>query len=273
MNDEAKKGAPDLAVSLALSEAAKHPQSAELAARYLNEQIKTQQEQLKIQREHAEREREQAARETSLHDLHIENLKLQSQALRSQHRQLRAQRLHDRFRTIYQSVLSIIALTVLGVIVYAVYSAATDQSVVVNSFQVPPSFAAAGNSGTVVAGEFLDQLQALQTASRGSQAAKVLEDAWSNNIQLQVPDIHVSLGDIRRTLHQWLGHEIQISGNVVQQGNQITLTVRGSGFAAKTFSGSPANLPKLVTAAAEYVYSQAEPYLFATYLELNNPRL
>jgi len=253
MNDKTSGADKDLAASIALQEANKNAKSSEQAAKYLDEQ-------LKLQREHAQRE-------AALHDLHAENLKLQNQALRSQHKQLRNQRLHHRFRTIYQSVLSVIALAVLGVIVYAVYSAATDQSVVVNQFQVPPSFVTAGNNGTVVASQFLDQLQTLQASSRGSQAARVLQDAWSNNIQLQIPDVHVSLGDIRRTLHGWLGHQIQISGDIVQQDKQITFTVRGTGFAAKTFTGSPSDLPKLLNAAAEYVYGQAEAYLFATYLE------
>ena len=238
------------------SKSGKSPEDLERERKYLDEQIAHLQ------------------REAALHDLHAENLKLQSQALRSQHKQLRSQRLHDRFRTIYQTVLSIIALAVFGVIIYAVYSAATDQSVVVNQFQVPPSFVDAGDNGTVVAGRFLDQLQILQASSRSSQAAKVLQDAWSNDIQLQVPDVHVSLGDIRRTLHNWLGHQIQINGEVVMQpgaaGNRddgILLTVRGTGFVAKSFSGSRVDLSKLLTAAAEYVYGQAEPYTFSAYLE------
>ncbi|MGA9854318.1 MAG: tetratricopeptide repeat protein [Gammaproteobacteria bacterium] len=259
MNDKTSGADKDLAAALAMGETIKSTKTSEHAAKYLDEQ-------LKLQREHNERE-------AALHDLHAENLKLQSQVLRSQHRQLRSQRTHDRFHTIYQTVLSTIALAVLGVIVYAVYSAATDRSVVVNSFQVPPSFVDAGNNGTVVAGQFLDQLQILQAASRSSQAAKVLQDAWSNNIQLQIPQVHVSLGDIRRTLHSWLGHQIEINGEVVQQdkqttpGSGITLTVRGTGFAAKAFTGSPADLSKLLNTAAEYVYGQAEPYLFAVYLE------
>ncbi|MDE2197247.1 MAG: hypothetical protein KGJ56_08670 [Gammaproteobacteria bacterium] len=213
-------------------------------------------------------------RDAELHDLRAENLRLQSQTLRAQHQQLRTQRWHDRFRAIYQSVLSIVALALLGVIIYAVYSAATDDSVMVNSFQVPPAFAQAGENGTVVAGQFLDQLQILQATSRSSQAAKVLQDAWSNNIQLQVPDVHVSLGDIRRTLHNWLGHQTKISGEVTLQpgaagshGDGILLTIRGSGFVAKSFSGRRGDLPKLLTAAAEYVYGQAEPYMFSAYLE------
>ncbi|HVC37039.1 MAG TPA: tetratricopeptide repeat protein [Gammaproteobacteria bacterium] len=255
MNDETSGAEKGFAAALAMREAGNSVKAAEHAMRYLDEQ-------LKLQREHAQRE-------AALHDLQAENLKLQSQMLRSQHRQSRSQRTHDRFRTIYQTVLSVIALAVLGVIVYAVYSAATDQSVVVNQFQVPPSFDAAGNNGTVVASDFLDKLQTLQAASRGSQAARVLQDAWSNNIQLQIPQVHVSLGDIQHTLHNWLGHQIEINGEIVMQGKQIALTVRGTGFAAKTFSGALADLQKILTAAAEYVYGQAEPYLFSTYLEQN----
>ncbi|MGH2479999.1 MAG: hypothetical protein ACRDHW_10130, partial [Ktedonobacteraceae bacterium] len=255
MNDHTQKSDKGIAETMALDEAGKNPEMAARAASYLDEQIAL----AKAQQEHIKTQQAQLEREASLHDLHAENLKLQGQALRAQHKQLRAQRLHDRFRTVYQTVLSVIALAVLGVIVYAVYSAATDQSVVVNQFQVPPSFVAEGNSGTVVASAFLDQLQSLQAASQSSQAAKALQDAWSNNIQLQVPDVRVSLGDISRTLHNWLGHEIKINGNVVQQSNQIILTVRGTNFAARTFSGKPADLPKLLIAAAEYVYGLAEP--------------
>lgn len=258
MNDYQKGSKKESVVPPIPGPRARDPKSSERNARYLDEQIAL-----------AAAQREQLKREQELHDLNKENLILQGQALRAQHRQLGAQRLHDRIRTVYQSVLSLVALLVLAVIAYAIYSAATDQSVVVNQFQVPPSFDATGNTGTVIASEFLDQLQTLQAASRSSQAAKVLQDAWSSNIQLQVPDVHVSLGDIRRTLHQWLGHEIQINGDLVEQGNQIALTVHGTGFPAKTFSGAPDVLATLINNAADYVYGSAEPYLYTAYLEDN----
>jgi|SRR5487761_17432 len=254
MNDKTAKGDSDLAASLILGEAAKDPKLKARAAEYLDERIalaKAQQEQLKV-------ERERNQREAALHDLHAENLKLQNHALRSQHNQLRAQHQHERLRMVYQSVLSAIALTLLGLIVYAVTSAATDHSVVVNQFQVPPAFVAAGENGTVVASEFLDQLQILKASALTSPDSRNLQGAWNNNIQLQIPDVHVSLGDIRRTLHSWLGHQIEINGEVVQQGKQIALTVRGTGFAARTFSGASADLSNLLANAAEYVYVQAE---------------
>ncbi|MHB8405267.1 MAG: hypothetical protein ACYDCJ_07580 [Gammaproteobacteria bacterium] len=254
MNDKTAKGDSDLEESLILVETAKDTKLKARAAEYLDERIalaKAQQEQLKV-------ERERNQREAALHDLHAENLKLQNHALRSQHNQLRAQHQHERLRMVYQGVLSAIALTLLGLIVYAVTSAATDHSVVVNQFQVPPAFDAAGENGTVVASEFLDQLQILKASALISPDSRNLQGAWNNNIQLQIPDVHVSLGDIRRTLHAWLGHQIEINGEVVQQGKQIALTVRGTGFAARTFSGAPGDLQNLLANAAEYVYVQAE---------------
>ncbi|MGB9429445.1 MAG: hypothetical protein WCC11_06150 [Gammaproteobacteria bacterium] len=245
MPKEASKEEPGLAASLALGEAAKNPDLARHAAGYLDEQ-------LNLQREHAQRE-------AALHDMQAENLKLRNQALRSQHIQFRAQHQHEWLRMTYQGVLSIVALTVLGLIVYAVYSAATDHSVVVNQFQVPPSFVTAGNNGTVVASQFLDQLQNLKASALASPESRAMQGAWTNDIKLQIPDVHVSLGDVRRTLHGWLGHEVEINGEIVLQGKQIALTVRGTGFPAQTFTGTPEDLQNLLENAAEYVYVHAEP--------------
>lgn len=235
------------------SEHGARPEMSERTARYLDEQAALS----RAQREHLEQTR----------GLEVENLKLQSRMLRAQHAQLRAQRHHERIRTVYQSVLSLVALAVFAVIVYGVYKATTDQSVVVNQFQVPPDFSASGDNGSVVASEFLDQLHKLQVATRSHQSSLIVHDAWSNDIKLVVPDVHVTIGDIRRNLDAWLGHEIQINGDVVEQGDHVAFTVRGTGFVAKTFTGPRTSLSALLTSAAEYVYGQAESYNFANYLE------
>ena len=46
----------------------------------------------------------------------------------------------------------------------------------------------------------------------------------------------------------------------------LALTVRGDGVPSKTFAGPANTLPKLTSDAAEYVYSQSEPALYAAYL-------
>jgi hypothetical protein len=217
------------------------PELADRTARYLDEQIA------------------QLRRDATLHELQVENLKLRNYALRSQQAKIRTQHRHAWLRLVYQSVFSVVAVALLGVIAYAVYFATTDHSVVVNQFQVPPSFVALGENGTVVASEFLDQLQILKASALHSPDSRNLQGSWINNIQLQVPYAHVSLADIHRTLHAWLGHEIQINGDVVLGSHQISLTVRGTGFAARSFSGPPTSLHNLLENAAEYVYVNAEP--------------
>ncbi len=255
MKNKTSKSDVNLAMNLALGKNAKNPKMDARAAEYLEEHIalaKAQQELLKI-------ERERNQREVGVHDLHAENLTLHNQTLTAQRAQLRAQHRHERLSMIYQAVLSAVAVAVLGTIVYAIYTAATDHSVVVNQFQVPPAFVDEGNDGTVVASEFLDQLHILQASARSTPGARALQGAWANNIQLQIPQVHVSLGDIQRTLHSWLGHQIEINGEVVIHGKQIALTVRGTGIAARTYTGDPTDLQNLLSYAAEYVYVQAEP--------------
>ncbi|MGA9854316.1 MAG: hypothetical protein WBR29_03440 [Gammaproteobacteria bacterium] len=255
MKNKTSKTDSDRAMNLALAKNANNPKTDARPTEYLDDHIaqaKAQQELLKI-------ERERNQREAGVHELHIENLKLHNQTLTAQRAQLRAQHRHAHLSMIYQAVLSLIAVAILGTIVYAIYTAATDHSVVVNQFQVPPAFVAEGNNGTVIASEFLDQLQTLRASALSTPGARALQGAWANNIQLQIPEVHVSLGDIQRTLHNWLGHQIEISGEVVVQGKQIALTVRGTGIAARTYTGTPANLQNLLSYAAEYMYVQAEP--------------
>ncbi|MGH8398456.1 MAG: hypothetical protein ACRETA_09465 [Gammaproteobacteria bacterium] len=255
MVDKTSKRDSILAVDMALDAAADNSKTSERTAEYLEQHIalaKAQLEQLDI-------ESERNQREAALHDLRAENLKLHNHALLVQHAQLRSQQRHERLRMVYQAVLSAFVVALLGLCVYAIYTAATDHSVVVNQFQVPPSFIAAGENGTVVASEFLDQLQSLKASALSSPDARSLQGAWVNNIQLQIPEMHVSLGDLRRTLHGWLGHQIEINGEVVLQGKNIALTVRGTGIAAQTFHGAPTDLKSMLGDAAEYVYVQAEP--------------
>ncbi len=168
-----------LGMNMALGKNKKDPEMDARAAEYLEQHIalaKAQQELLKI-------EHERNLREAGVHDLHAENLKLHNQTLLAQRAQLRAQHRHERLSMIYQAVLSAVAVAILGTIVYAIYSAATDHSVVVNQFQVPPTFVSEGNNGTVIASEFLDQLQALRASALATPGARALQGAWVNNIQ------------------------------------------------------------------------------------------
>jgi hypothetical protein len=199
--------------------------------------------------------------QTKLQGLQADKLKAD---LRHSHTELKLAKIanvRERLKLVLDVGLALVGVALIGLIGMLVYSAARSQSVVVDAFSVPPDFTAQGNTGVVVAGGFLDQLTTLQRATRSASTRHSIEDAWSNDIKVDIPETGVSLGEALTYLRGWLGHDIHISGNVVHAGDAIVVSVRGSGFPAKSFTGSPAELSKLTSEAAEYVYSQSEPYL------------
>lgn len=207
--------------------------------------------------------------QTKLQGLQAEKLKTE---ILHQHLDLKiaaVANVRERLKLVLDVGLALLGIALICLIGALVYSAARSQSVVVDAFSVPPDFAAQGNTGVVVAGGFLDQLTTLQSATRSDATHHSIEDAWSNDIKVDIPETGVSLGEVLTYLRGWLGNGIHISGSVVHAGDAIALSVRGTGFPAKSFTGSPAELAKLTEEAAEYVYGQSEPYLYGTWLEGN----
>jgi tetratricopeptide (TPR) repeat protein len=196
--------------------------------------------------------------------LRIRNLEIQNEHLHTQH-------FRERIHMAFDFGLSFAILVAVAFIGWLLWDAWSSQSVVIGAIDVPPGFTQQGLTGKVVASSLLDRLQSLQQATRSAQARTKVKDAWSNEIEVEIPEANISLAELQRYLHKWLGHDLQIGGNVTQTGTSVQLTVRGGTFPAQSFSGKPSDLPILLTKAAEYIYGEAEPYAFATYL-LNNGR-
>lgn len=174
----------------------------------------------------------------------------------------------DRLLTVtLKLVTAALALVVAAGLAFMVISAMRADSVVVDVFEAPAPLAAEGLNGTVLASQLLDRLRMLQAHTQTASAHRGIKDAWSGNIKVEVPQTGVSIGELERYLHAWLGHEIHVGGNLETAADRLTLTVRGDGFESKTFEGGRQDLPKLVDAAAEYIYGEAEPYLASAYLE------
>jgi tetratricopeptide (TPR) repeat protein len=183
---------------------------------------------------------------------------------------------HVHHRLMFLRLLSSIGFTLGGILILAVVlkmliSAVLANNVVIDVFDVPPALIEQGQSGKVIASDLQDELQRLQIATHDGMEKQDVVDAWSGDVKLEIPETGVSLGEINRYMREWLGHETHIDGDVTENDDgTIAVTVRGHGFLAKTFTGKPAEIPKLVTQAAEYLYSQAEPYQFEDYLFIEN---
>jgi tetratricopeptide (TPR) repeat protein len=189
--------------------------------------------------------------------------------LRGQAEEIDLRRLGMRLRISFQIFIAL-AATVIGIgAVIMIRDAMTSHTVIVEAFDAPTSFATRGVTGTVLAASFLDELKRLQDATRSSVAAKAnLSNAWSHEATVSVPEAGISLGELSKLLKARFGHDVRIGGNLIEtESGDIALTVRGDGMLAKTFTGKPENLDRLVVAAAQYVYAEAQPVLWAIYLE------
>lgn len=200
-----------------------------------------------------------------------EELQLRLRHLHGQSREGLLRRLSQRIRLCTQ----VFALLFTGAIALAVCVMVRDavraNAVIVDPFDAPPALAARGYSGTVIAGGLLDELTRLQMATRSSAAKRNLASAWTEEIKVQVPGTGVSISDMDRLLRAHLGHDLHVGGDLVQTDDGgLALTVRGAGVMPKRFTGPAANLGVLTTRAAEYIFGQSQPYLFALYLWQND---
>ena len=180
---------------------------------------------------------------------------------------LRMRRLSDRLKAGTQIVIALLAAGFGILFIVMIHDAFSSQSVIVEPFDAPPALAARGLTGKGVASALLDQLTRLQAAARGTAARRDLSNAWTNDIKVQVPETGVSIGEINRLLRARFGHDLHIDGDLlVADDGGLVLTVRGDGLLPKSFAGKPGDLTLLTTQAAEYVYGQSEPSLYASYL-------
>jgi hypothetical protein len=165
-------------------------------------------------------------------------------------------------------VILLVAILIGIGIAVVLHDAFKSPSVVIEPFESPPILAARGMMGKVVASGLLDELTRIQDASHGSAAQfkRRLANAWSNDVKVAVPESG-TIGGISRLLQARFGHDLHIGGSLVQTtSGGLALSVRGDKVVAKTFTGDAEELDKLVVDAAEYVCSQSQPVLWASYL-------
>jgi|GEM_PF-1826140 len=166
----------------------------------------------------------------------------------------------QRLRLGIQVFLALVATGFGGVLLLMVVDAFKSQAVIVDPFDAPAALVGRGLTGKVVATGVLDELNRVQAATRSTAAKRNLSNAWTGDIKVEVPQTGLSISDIDRMLKARFGHDLHIGGDLVQtEAGGLALTVRGDSVPAKTFTGASADLDKLTTTAAEYIYGRSEP--------------
>jgi tetratricopeptide (TPR) repeat protein len=195
-----------------------------------------------------------------------EFLSEQTELLRA--REVDIRRFGLRLRVGFQLFLVLVA-TVIGVgLAILLHDVITSRRVIIEAFDTPSALAARGVTGTVVAAGVLDEITRLQNATHTSAAAKRdLTNAWSKEAKIEVPESGISVVEVAELLRARFGDDLHIGGNLVETAaGTLDLTVRGTHVPARTFSGASNDLAKLQADAAQYVFSESQPVLWATYL-------
>ena len=247
---EALGGADGFAAAVAARLSAIDPEVARETSAFLKKQAQL----LDTQRRHLEDEH--AAR------LHL---------LGGQAREVDIRRFGLRLRVSFQVFIALLA-TVIGIgIAIMIRDAIQSRSVVIDPFDAPPSLAADGINGKVLAAGLLDVLTRIQAATRSNAEHRNLSNAWTGDIAIEVPETGISIGQIERVLKARFGHDQHIDGDLVKtRTSELALTVRGTGILPKTFTDGSGDVDKLLTLAGEYVYGQSQPGLWTAYLSNND---
>jgi tetratricopeptide (TPR) repeat protein len=192
---------------------------------------------------------------------------LEEEHLAAQNRHLHMQHVHDWFRLVLGVGLAALGVALLAGLGWMLYGALTDRAIIINAFTVAPKLEAQGQSGTLVAAMLIDEIGRLTKSSRYGGAKRSVADALEDKVQVDIPEVHVSLGELRSLLHESLGHRLQIRGELLEGSTGLVLIVRGTNLPSKSFPGTTEELPALISHAAEYVYGHTDPILMAYYLQ------
>jgi tetratricopeptide (TPR) repeat protein len=173
-------------------------------------------------------------------------------------------------RVAMQVFVALVATAIVGLVGLMVWGAARDHGLVVESFSVPPELAQRGLTGQVVAKQVLDRLSAMQAQTYSARTASSYTNNWGDDLKIEIPETGVSLGELRRSLRDWLGQQTRISGEVYRTPAGLTVTARAGEESSQSFSGPDADYDKLIQQAAEAVYARTQPLRYAVYLAEQN---
>lgn len=178
---------------------------------------------------------------------------------------------NERFRARIKAVRDgALMLTVIAIAVGAgwfVWSASRADGIVLEAFSVPPAMAQAGFTGEVVASNLRDHIRAMQAMAE-KEASVVGADAEDaeDDIQFEIPQTGVSVGDLERYLRHRLGRQTRVQGEVIRlPDGRIAITVRAGRAPGSSLQGSEAEAPALMQKAAEHVLKTTQPLRYASW--------
>ena len=211
--------------------------------------------------EYLRRQSEVAERQKRLLDLQIAEMEREDKV---RHQSLRIHHTGDLLKLGFELAAALVVFAIIVVIGAAVWNAAHDNGLVIESFNVPADMAANGLTGQVVATQIQDRLAWMQANSDTIRASNTYRNSWGDDIKVQIPNTGVSIGEFYHYLAAWLGRQTHITGEVVGTDHGLVLSVREGGNAAAVFTAP--DLARLISKASEEIYKRTQPYRYTVFL-------
>jgi tetratricopeptide (TPR) repeat protein len=234
-------GADAVALSLAMQEAQNDPALSRAASDYLAEQRRL----VQIQIKHFDEERR----------LGIAAAKRRRYA--------------DHMRNGLFTGIALLVLGVLLAVARMTYEALSDHGLVVQDFTVPADFAARGITSQALAEDLASRAAIIRArAARVSvdEVAQVRADQ-SGYLKVQIPETGISVDELERFLHRWLGRQTVLSGEVREEsGGQLSVILHVGGSQRIEVRGAGSDLDQLMQETAEKAFEIFSPENFIQYL-------
>jgi tetratricopeptide (TPR) repeat protein len=178
----------------------------------------------------------------------------------------------DRLKVTLQALTVLVGVIALGAVGAIAWNAARDQDLVIDGFSVPPDLAQQGSTGAAVATELHDKLGQLHEETVTPIQTIAVRQKPTSDARVEIPETGISLSEVNRLLHEWLGHETHVSGELshVAAGPEkgtLALNIRVGERPGVRLVQPDGDLESLLSKAAEHVYASREPSLYVDWLD------
>ena len=182
---------------------------------------------------------------------------------------LKWRRYGDCMRSGWQTLVAIVALAIFLGICAAVWTASQSRGLVIESFSVPPDFAARGIGGDQLAGDMMSKVATIRAFgnSHSYGTSEGVHSGSEQDVRVEIPETGVSVADVWRLLRGWFGQERHVTGDLRELADgKVALVVHVTDAPTITVAGAAADLDKIEQDAAEQVYGILDPLNHSIYL-------
>jgi tetratricopeptide (TPR) repeat protein len=106
----------------------------------------------------------------------------------------------------------------------------------------------------------------MQEGTESVRAPSTYANNWEEELKIDIPNTGATTDQVWKVLRGWLGKETRISGEVIDLGSGLALTVRVGAKPGQRFVSGDSDLDLLVGQGAELIFKRTQPYRHAVYL-------